>query len=190
MWTKAHIPGRQVREARSWDEDPADTGRKLDGQSQAALSWTSTHSFQTQALHGLCPLVLCNYSSAHKVENPLRKLREEKVLLQHSTYIISKNKPKSCDLKIIYKPLQDSWAAGSRVGASNLEFVTRAWKKTHVSRGNTSDLPTKAETCHRGCLTIYKRTRRDDGRFQRVMNKVGGSKLCISGSATHVARRS
>lgn len=100
------------------------------------------------------------------------------------------NKPKSCDLKIIYKPLQDSWAAGSRVGASNLEFVTRAWKKTQVSRGNTSDLPTKAETCHRGCLTIYKRTRRDDGRFQRVMNKVGGSKLCISGSATHVARRS
>ena len=89
------------------------------------------------------------------------------------------------------KPLQDSWAAGRRVRASNLEFVTRAWKKkTHVSRGNTSDLPAKAETCHRGCLTIYKKMRREDGRSQRIMNKIGGSKLCISGSATHVGRMS
>ena len=30
------------------------------------------------------------------------------------------------------KPLQDSWAAGRRVRASNLEFVTRAWKKKHT----------------------------------------------------------
>ena len=146
MWTKAHIPGRQVREARSWDEDPADTGRKLNGQSQAALPLTSTHSPDTGSFLLFFATILQptklrtfweSWGKRKSCDNTVHNFKKKKKKKNTTS--------KSCDLKILHKRLQDSWAAGRRGGASNLEFVTRAWKKIHVSRGNTSDLPTKAE---------------------------------------------
>ena len=90
MWTKAHIPGRQVREARSWDEDPADTGRKLNGPSQAALPLTSTHSLQTQALSS-CSLQL--FFSPQSWEH--FEKAEGKGSPATTQYIISKKKKKT-----------------------------------------------------------------------------------------------